>query len=236
MGGTRKRICRDIAAPVPPLRPGRAGTTQLGEASRQLSQAPRLMLRRSIVAVRGSFPCSAYVAVRPPPGCLLIAKFLYRQDADISRTITDWELVAGWCRQVVRLKTEQDKIPPTPEVRFPYPHTRREGVVQAIFLDVPYVVDSIWSRWEFETNRLGVLNVEDDGAFEPRTLARTPFALLFAVLLIFFCFGPTLDSLCAATNGTFVSVIRALLGALAIVGAYAFANWFFRGGERRLNK
>ena len=73
---------------------------------------------------------------------------------------------------------------------FQFPRSRWQAVVQAVFLDVPYVLDSLWRRSEFNRNRLGVLNIEGAGTFVPRALFETPFAILFSALMVFFGFGP----------------------------------------------
>jgi hypothetical protein len=116
-----------------------------------------------------------------------------------------------------------------------FPNSRWQAVVQAVFLDVPYVLDSLWRRSEFNRNRLGELNIAGAGTFVPRALFETPFAILFSALMVFFCFGPTLNSVCAATNGDWVAALRAVLGLAVIVTGVVYARRFYRGCHERLS-
>jgi Patatin-like phospholipase len=93
----------------------------------------------------------------------------------------------------------------------------KTGFWAALFLDVPYVLDSVWRKTEFAANRAGTLSLTQTGSFLLREPAWTPLGALFVLITIYFCFGPTFESLCTVAGTSGFTVIRRLFG-LAVLG------------------
>jgi hypothetical protein len=119
---------------------------------------------------------------------------------------------------------------------------RRESILAALFLDLPFLVDSFWRKFEYEANRNHVYRIDADarGRIEPRQLWRTAHFIWFLLLVLFVAFGPTHAPLCQAGGDT---LPRVLYGTLALA-ALAAASWFVlyfgrllieRGRERLLS-
>ena len=90
----------------------------------------------------------------------------------------------------------------------------------ALFLDVPYILDSLWRWGEFRANRLGSVNFEDPHDYVLRPAWQSGTFVLFSLMCLFAIFGPTSDALCALRGSDFASIIRVVVSAMLIVGAF----------------
>src|SRR5688572_23539184 len=119
---------------------------------------------------------------------------------------------------------------------------RRESILAALFLDLPFLVDSFWRKFEYEANRNHVYRIDADarGRIKPRRLWRTAHFIWFLLLVLFVAYGPTHAPLCQAGGD---SLPRISYGALSLA-ALAAAAWFVlyfgrilieRGRERLLS-
>lgn len=84
--------------------------------------------------------------------------------------------------------------------------------LQALFIDVPHVVDSIWRWSEFAGSCLGKVGLVPPHAFEVRPLRSTPVYWQFLVISICLVFGLTFDSLCTGFGYGFASLVRLVAG------------------------
>ena len=89
----------------------------------------------------------------------------------------------------------------------------------ALFLDVPYILDSLWRWGEFRVNRLGSVNFDDPHDYVLRPAWQSGAFALFSLMCLFAIFGPTSDALCALRGSQFAGYIRVGVSALLIVGA-----------------
>ncbi|HUI63021.1 MAG TPA: hypothetical protein VLX90_22525, partial [Steroidobacteraceae bacterium] len=68
---------------------------------------------------------------------------------------------------------------------------------EALFLDVPYIIDSMFRWAEFRASRVGVVDFEHDPkCFIRRSPWNWPFFWLYLLITVFLIFGPTLRALC----------------------------------------
>jgi len=89
----------------------------------------------------------------------------------------------------------------------------------ALFLDVPYILDSLWRWGEFRANRLGTVEFDDPHNYVLRPAWQSGAFALFALMCLFAIFGPTSDALCALRGSNFAATIRVIVSAVLIVGA-----------------
>jgi hypothetical protein len=96
---------------------------------------------------------------------------------------------------------------------------------KAICLDLPYILDSVWRRAEFNLNRLVRYEVDVGTSTAARvTLTRRRYThvlpfWLFLVTLVFVAYGPTFDAWCSVVGPTGMRYSRAALGVLCILAA-----------------
>jgi hypothetical protein len=107
---------------------------------------------------------------------------------------------------------------------------RRESILAAFFLDLPFLVDSFWRKFEYEANRNHVYRIDTDarGRIEPRQLWRTAHFIWFLLLVVFVAYGPTHAPLCHAGGGTLPRVIYGTLALAALAAACWFVLYFGR--------
>jgi hypothetical protein len=96
----------------------------------------------------------------------------------------------------------------------------------ALFLDLPYIVDSVWRRAAFNGNRWFSYCEEEfiagrtPSAWQPRPYYLSPQFCFSALITIFIAYGPTLDSFCSIFGAAgMVSLHRAASAALYVVTA-----------------
>ena len=98
---------------------------------------------------------------------------------------------------------------------------------KAMCLDLPYIVDSVWRRAEFNLNRwvryevTGSKGATTTVAFDRRTYSHCPPFWFFLVTLVFVSYGPTFDAWCSVVGSDGMRVTRAVLGALCVWAAFA---------------
>lgn len=113
----------------------------------------------------------------------------------------------------------------------------RQGVsdvLAALFLDIPYILDSSWRRIEFRANRLYDYSVDTQGVVtgpDERPYWHQPPFWLFIATLVFVAFGPTFDALCAAVGDALARRLRTagawvclLVGVVQLVGTGVYAT------------
>lgn len=104
------------------------------------------------------------------------------------------------------------------------PVPREPGALRrALFLDVPYILDSLWRWSEFRLNRLGSVEFDEPHRFVMKPAWQSGTFLLFALMSLFAVFGPTSDALCAARGFKFANNIRQIVSFLLIFAAL----WLF---------
>ena len=86
------------------------------------------------------------------------------------------------------------------------PEGRASGVgpiVEAWFLDVPYILDSLFRWTEFRANRAGVIDTHTPAhSYLPKPALLAPVFALYVVVSVFIVFGPTFDALCGLLGAT----------------------------------
>jgi hypothetical protein len=115
-------------------------------------------------------------------------------------------------------------------------HASRCAIAEALFLDLPYILDSAWRRTEFNANRLFSYRVPANG--DPPDLERRSYRLLpafwlFLITVLFVAYGPTFDALCSVLTKSGMRVLRWVVGVVSIGIACLLAFWVARGGFRR---
>src|SRR5262249_50309198 len=91
---------------------------------------------------------------------------------------------------------------------------------EAMFSDVPYILDSIWRWMEFKAYRIGF--VIATGTRHPFVIQNTtplPFLLAFAVISSMVVFGPTFTTRCQGLGFTLAEWVRRIAGAGLILVA-----------------
>jgi hypothetical protein len=91
----------------------------------------------------------------------------------------------------------------------------------ALFLDVPYILDSLWRWGEFRVNRLGSVEFEEPHGYTLKPPWKSGAFVLFAIVCLFAIFGPTADALCALRGSNFVATARGILSLLLLILALA---------------
>jgi hypothetical protein len=109
-------------------------------------------------------------------------------------------------------------------------------VFEALFLDVPFLVDSAWRHLEFHSN--SECNITPWPAGQPRLRAfwrKPPFAL-FVLTVLFVSYGPTWSGLCSIAPAQVTDFIQRAIG--FVIGFCAFVvllPYLLRGSEKALN-
>lgn len=95
---------------------------------------------------------------------------------------------------------------------------------QALFQDVPFILDSLWRHGEFRANRLGVVDYAGKGELRLRPAWMTGSFIMFVFVATFAVFGPTLDAMCSVEDIDFAHTFRTIgAGALCL---FAIAIFF----------
>ncbi len=83
---------------------------------------------------------------------------------------------------------------------------RHSAFAKALCLDLPYILDSVWRRGEFNLNRLVryeitcTSNDQVTGRVSERPFVRIPAFWFFLVTLVFVAYGPTFDAWCSVVG------------------------------------
>lgn len=118
---------------------------------------------------------------------------------------------------------------------------RRDSILAALFLDLPFLVDSFWRKFEYEANRNHVYRItESAGTIAPRPLRRAAHFWWLLLVIVFVGYGPTHAPLCGIGGDT---LPRVLYGALALcvvaagcVFVLRFGRTLIERGRERLRK
>ena len=103
--------------------------------------------------------------------------------------------------------------------------TKHWAFTKAVCLDLPYILDSVWRRAEYNLNRLMRYEVDVGTSTAARvTVSRRPYThvlpfWLFLVSLVFVAYGPTFDSWCSVVGPAGMRYSRAVLGVLCMLAA-----------------
>jgi hypothetical protein len=122
------------------------------------------------------------------------------------------------------------------------PSVRHSAFAKAVCLDLPYILDSIWRRAEFNVNRFFSYEVrpsEAQGAeanLACRPYTRVPTFWFFLATLVFVAYGPTFTAWCSVVGPSGMRATRAVLGAACVVLAAAAWWRLIRYGEARAQK
>src|SRR5688572_21086843 len=79
---------------------------------------------------------------------------------------------------------------------------------QALFQEVPFILDSLWRHGEFRANRLGTVDYDGKGELRVRSAWMSGAFIMFVFLATFAVFGPTLDAMCSVEDIDFARWIR----------------------------
>ena len=113
---------------------------------------------------------------------------------------------------------------------------------KAVCLDLPYILDSVWRRAEFNLNRLVRYEVDvGTPAAAHVTVTRRRYTHVlpfwfFLVSLIFVAYGPTFDAWCSVVGPAGMRYSRAILGALCVLAALCAWIILIIYGEHRAQK
>ena len=121
-----------------------------------------------------------------------------------------------------------------------FKHGARQ-ITAALYLDLPYIVDSIWRRAEFNVNRWFRYTVVRQGEAVAVDLTERPFVvlpqyLLFPVVLLFVAYGPTFDALCSVLGAAGMARARLALGVGLLAGSAVALLALTRYGIGRANQ
>ena len=122
------------------------------------------------------------------------------------------------------------------------PSARHSAFAKAVCLDLPYILDSIWRRAEFNVNRFFSYQVrpaESHGVeanLAVRPYTRIPAFWFFLATLVFVAYGPTFTAWCSVVGPAGMRDTRAVLGAACVVLAAAAWWRLIRYGEARAQK
>jgi hypothetical protein len=116
-------------------------------------------------------------------------------------------------------------------------------LADALYLDAGYILDSIWRRAEFNLNRYfhyRVKSANNQTGVEVQLTPRREIALprfwLFAGVIVFVAYGPTLDSLCSVLGPRGMQLARLTMGAMLVAAAAGLLILLTVYGIRRANK
>ncbi|HEU0202907.1 MAG TPA: hypothetical protein VFR86_21065, partial [Burkholderiaceae bacterium] len=111
------------------------------------------------------------------------------------------------------------------------------AVFRALFLDVPFLIDSVWRRLDFRFNseyRYRCLGVPGGGALEQRPPWQRSMFWFFALTVVFVAYGPVWDGLCTVFVPPFASWALGLAGLALAAVALRLLSVMTAGGKRRL--
>lgn len=114
--------------------------------------------------------------------------------------------------------------------------------IYAFCKDLPYIVDSVWRRAEFNFNRLIGYEISTSdagvtsGALVERTFTRVPQFLFFMITLVFAAYGPTFDAWCSVVGSRGMAITRGVVGVALIL--FSIGSWSVLGmyGTSRAQK
>jgi hypothetical protein len=94
---------------------------------------------------------------------------------------------------------------------------------QALFQEVPFILDSLWRHGEFRANRLGTVDYDGKGELRVRSAWMSGAFIMFVFLATFAVFGPTLDAMCSVEDIDFARWIRmGGAGLLLLIAVFIF--------------
>jgi len=102
---------------------------------------------------------------------------------------------------------------------------RHSAFAKALCLDLPYILDSVWRRGEFNLNRLVRYEIarsssdQVTGRVSERPFTRIPAFWFFLATLVFVAYGPTFDAWCSVVGARGMFYSRAVLGMLVVLAA-----------------
>ncbi len=120
------------------------------------------------------------------------------------------------------------------------PH--HSAFAKAVCLDLPYILDSVWRRAEFNFNRLVQYEIDQSPAgrvnctLTPRPYTRVSTFWLFLAALVFVAYGPTFDAWCSVVGAAGMRYSRAALGVTCVLSALIVWGKLIRFGEARTQK
>jgi hypothetical protein len=100
---------------------------------------------------------------------------------------------------------------------------------RALFQDVPFILDSIWRRSEFDLHRVGRVSLDSPNALELRPAWLCMAFVLYVLVSLFAVFGPTLDAMCSVADFGFAGAVRTWAGYL-LIGASIVAFFVVLNG------
>jgi hypothetical protein len=120
------------------------------------------------------------------------------------------------------------------------PH--RSVFAKAVCLDLPYILDSVWRRAEFNLHRLVRYAIDlspagkVNGTLTPRPYTRVSTFWLFLATLVFVAYGPTFDAWCSVVGAAGMRYSRAALGVACLLSVLIVWAKLIRFGEARTQK
>jgi hypothetical protein len=109
-------------------------------------------------------------------------------------------------------------------------------ISKALFLDLPYILDSAWRRGEFNANRKFIYRFPATGGgpdIKYRSYRTQPAFWLFLLVAAFVAYGPTFHALCSVLADAGMSLLRLAIGIASICFAYVQAWTSIEGGLGR---
>lgn len=118
---------------------------------------------------------------------------------------------------------------------------RRDSVLSAClyawFLDLPFLVDSFWRKFEYEANRNHTYRIRNSaGAIAPRPVYRSAHFFWLALVLVFIAYGPTHAPLCGIAGEVLSRILRYALALLAAVAGAIFVVRFGKTLRKRARR
>jgi hypothetical protein len=124
----------------------------------------------------------------------------------------------------------------------PIPPRHHSAFAKAVCLDMPYIVDSVWRRAEFNFNRLVRYDIDPSpdapvrGTVTRRPYTHVPPFWFFLIMLVFVAYGPTFDAWCSVVGPVGMRYSRALLGVVSVILAVILWGILIVYGELRTRK
>ena len=112
----------------------------------------------------------------------------------------------------------------------------RRPISRALFLDLPYILDSAWRRGEYNANRTFIYRLPAAGGpldCSYRSYTAQPAFWLFLLVAAFVAYGPTFTALCGVVGEAGMSLLRLAIGVASICFAYVRAGIAIEGGLGR---
>lgn len=108
---------------------------------------------------------------------------------------------------------------------------------RALFLDVPYLIDSIWRRLDFRLNREFDYHLvpAEVGRLQPRPSWRRPLFWFFAITVVFVGYGPVWGGLCTVFVPPLATWALGAAGLVLFGLAVRLLFAMMRGAKRRLD-